>query len=411
MKRATHSCRGRFVPCFAWIALLPLVLTRVALGDSDAPIHYYDAAIGKTGAALKSALQSIIRNQTVIPYTASTTDTWDALKVLDEDPLNSTNVVLIYSGLTHPKSDQYNGSTGSWDREHLWPQSFGIVALNSNSRAKTDLFNLRPIDTIVNSVRGNKYYDISTPPISTRPDAPGSSYDSNSWEPRDADKGPIARGMFYMAVRYDGSDADVPDLELSDSPDSATYRFGKLTTLLAWHRQFIVGASERQRNQTIYSLYQHNRNPFIDHSDFAEMVFLGLSPNQAWKDTNFSAPELATPSVGGDTADPEGDGLSNLLEYVFNRDPRQADSASVVTASVTSQGGTYSLSISYPHNRNATDVSVSYETSADLQTWTSAPGQIVSQVITSAETERITIQLPASTLPYAVRLRATKLGP
>ena len=76
-----------------------------------------------------------------------------------------------------------------------------------------------------------------------------------------------------MAVRYDGTDADVPDLELSDSPNSAQYRFGKLTTALAWHRQFAVAAPERQRNGRIYSDYQHNRNPFIDHPDYAEMVF------------------------------------------------------------------------------------------------------------------------------------------
>ena len=52
-------------------------------------------------------------------------------------PANSNNVVLIYSGFTVPKSEQYNGNTGTWDREHLWPQSYGIVALSANSRAKS----------------------------------------------------------------------------------------------------------------------------------------------------------------------------------------------------------------------------------------------------------------------------------
>ena len=111
----------------------------------------------------------------MIPYTSTATDTWDALKLLDEAPANPLNVVLIYSGFSVPKSEQYNGTTGTWDREHLWPQSFGLVALNSNSRAKSDLFNLRPIDLNVNSSRGNKYYDYSTPPVFSHPEAQGST--------------------------------------------------------------------------------------------------------------------------------------------------------------------------------------------------------------------------------------------
>ncbi|HEX8280834.1 MAG TPA: endonuclease, partial [Chthoniobacterales bacterium] len=213
-----HLSRSCAALAAAQLLLSAFFTAQPLQAESDAPIHYYDAAIGKTGPALKAALQSIIRNHTVIPYTAATTDTWDALKVLDQDPLDADSVLLIYSGLTALKSEQYTGSVGTWEREHLWPQSYGITALSSSSRAMKDLFNLRPIDRNVNGSRGNKFYDISTAPFSMHPEASGSTYDSNSWEARAADKGAIARSMFYMAVRYDGSDSDVPDLELSDSP-------------------------------------------------------------------------------------------------------------------------------------------------------------------------------------------------
>jgi len=391
--------------------LAAFLLARSALAESDAPLHYYDSAIGQTGAALKSALQSIIRNQTVIPYTAVSTDTWDAVKLLDQDPFDPLDILLIYSGFSVPKSEQSNGSTGTWARDHLWPQSYGITAWNGNSRAKSDLFNLRPIDTNVNSSRGNKYYDYSTTPISTHPEAPGSSADPNSWEPRDADKGAVARAMFYMAVRYDGTDPDVPDLELSDSPNAAQYRFGKLTTVSAWHRQFPVAAPEQERNQRIYSDYQHNRNPFIDHPDYAEMVFYGISPGQAWRRTRFTDPELADPSMSGDAADPDGDGVKNLLEYVFNRDPWQPEPTPAITVSVTSQGGSYHLFVSFPHNRNATDVAVSYEASSDLQTWTPVTPAVVSNIVLSSENEQITRRFPAPAPTYFVRIRATRASP
>jgi hypothetical protein len=157
------------------LVLLAALLAVRAFAQSDPPLHYYDTTIGQTGAALKSALHEIIKGHTVLPYTSTATDTWDALMDLDEAPSDPASVVLIYSG------------AGKWDREHLWPQSYGLVATSANSRAKTDLFNLRPIDYTANATRGNLYYDTTTTPFRTIPEAPGSSYDTNSWEPRDPD--------------------------------------------------------------------------------------------------------------------------------------------------------------------------------------------------------------------------------
>lgn len=389
-------------------ALAFLFLGNCVLAQSGAPWHYYDAAIGKTGAELKAALQIIISNHTVIPYTSTATDTWDAVKVLDEAPTNSLDVILVYCGIAAPKADQYTGPTGTWAREHLWPQSFGLIALNPNSKGRSDLFILRPIDNNVNSSRGNKYFDYSTSPASTHLEAPGSTYDTNSWEPPAAEKGVIARALFYMAVRYDGSDPDVPDLELSDFPDSALYRFGKLSTELAWHRLFVVAPAERQRNERIYSDYQHNRNPFVDHPEYASMVFLGASAGQAWSETNFTDAEMADESISGDSADPDGDGVSNLLEYVYNGDPWQPEHSLAPTVSVSSQGIGHNLLLSYSHNRNATDVTLTYESSTDLATWTAAPSEVLSAIVTSSETEQVTVNFPTTALAYFVRVRASR---
>ena len=218
-----------------WLSVLAVLLavSLRAFAQSAPPVRYYDTGIGKTGGTLKGALHEIIKGHTVLPYTSTSTDTWDAVMMLDEDPLDSASVVLIYSGLTNLKTNNYTGGVGvgKWDREHLFPQSFGLVALSASSRAKTDVFNLRPIEYTVNSTRNNLFYDTTTTPFHTMAGAPGSSYDSDSWEPREEDKGIVARAAFYMATRYDGTDADVPDLELSDTPDAATYHFGKLSTL------------------------------------------------------------------------------------------------------------------------------------------------------------------------------------
>ena len=46
----------------------------------------------------------------------------------------------------------------------------------------------------------------------------------------------------------------------------------KLSTLLEWNKLNPVDEFEIQRNNRIYE-YQGNRNPYIDHSELASVVF------------------------------------------------------------------------------------------------------------------------------------------
>lgn len=60
-----------------------------------------------------------------VPYTStSSTDVWDALRVLDRDISNSSNVWLLYANRTEPYAT--NGATTGWNREHLIPRSYGL---------------------------------------------------------------------------------------------------------------------------------------------------------------------------------------------------------------------------------------------------------------------------------------------
>jgi Glycosyl hydrolase family 53 len=52
----------------------------------------------------------------------------------------------------------------------------------------------------------------------------------------------------------------------------------------------------------------------------------------AWQATAFSALELADPAVSGDEADPDRDGLKNVLEFAFGTNPRSADLSASVAA-------------------------------------------------------------------------------
>jgi len=385
-----------------------LLLTFGCRAQYDAPTGYYDSALGKTSTALKTSLHSIVATHTVLPYTSTQPDVWDALKALDEDPADTTSVILIYSGLDALKANQYtgsNGTTGTWDREHLWPQSFGLVVYGDNAPPKTDIFNLRPIDPTINSTRNNRYYDFSTAPVSTKTLAPGSDYDSDSWCPRAEDRGQIARSIFYMTVVYDGTYTNAPTLTLSDTPNASTYTFGKLSTLLLWNRQYPVNTSERKRNQAVYDNWQHNRNPFIDNHYYADMIFLGATAEQSWKNAAFTTSELADSTVSGDSADPDGDGISNLVEYAENLSPKTANSLSSLETVQTSGS---SLLLTHRKNRWATDLTFSYQVSTDLQTWTTVTPSTTSTSHLDIDTDQVTASVPMSGPREFIRLVITQ---
>ena len=98
-------------------------------------------------------------------------------------------------------------------------------------------------------------------------------------------KGDVARMLFYMAVRYEGDNGE-PDLELVDEVNTYDLNeagkgyHGKLSILLEWHKEDPVDSFEINRNNIIYN-YQENRNPFIDHPEYVDMIWSGLTSTGA----------------------------------------------------------------------------------------------------------------------------------
>ena len=227
---------------------------------------YYDATQNKYGADLKSALHNIIKGHTEYSYS----ELWNILRDTDEDPNNTNNVILLYTGWSY---DKYNngGDPDEWNREHVWAKSHGDFG--TSPPAGTDVHHIRPTDVSVNSKRGNLDFDNGGTEYIDGDGATGCYYDDDSWEPRDAVKGDVARMMYYMVVRYEGEEGY--DLELVDYTPSTTGNdpvFGKQSTLYQWHWIDSVDDWERRRNDRIYNNWQHNRNPFIDHPEFADRL-------------------------------------------------------------------------------------------------------------------------------------------
>jgi endonuclease I len=297
------------------LACAILIGTLIVPLRADPPPGYYDSASGLSGASLKSALHDIIDGHTVIPYD----QLFPVLDVLWEDPANSANVILIYGGVSVAKTAM------TWNREHLWPRSRGVDDTGPDT---SDLFHIVPCDDDVNSQRSNLYFDNSSALdggiISPgHPEAPLTSRDSNSWEPPPNEKGDIARALFYMAVRYNGAEAETTDLELVNGTPSGP-QMAMLDTLLQWNAADPPDAAERTRNDRIFTDYQHNRNPFIDHPEWVSAIW-GSGPTQ------ILAQAIATDSTATESPLTTG----------------------VITVQLSAAAGTGGLSISFTVNGTA----------------------------------------------------------
>ncbi len=328
---------------------------------------YYSTINGQSGNVLKSALNGIIDNHTSLSYTPGV---WDAHKDLYEDPNNSDNIILFYSQDSVSKSTQ-SGSGGSgaeaFNREHLWPRSYGVGSSGSDN---TDLHHLVPTYAGVNSSRGNKYFDYSNSSLPGYDNpanslSPNCTANSDTFEPGDAQKGHVARAILYMATRYDY--LEIVNTPPSSPPSTSDSRMAQLSTLLDWNRKALPTVKEKNNNQKIYESYQYNRNPFIDFPEFADAIWVDGPSWGKWRLDYFSLEELNDLSISADSADPDSDGITNLMELAIYSDPKTKNESPPIEIDVIDNN----FLISFVRARNFENLNTNLilEKSTDLVNW------------------------------------------
>lgn len=96
-----------------------------------------------------------------------------------------------------------------------------------------------------------------------------------------------------------------------------------------------------------------------------------------WRNDHFSPEELAVQIVSGASADPDRDGLPNLLEYALGTDPRAAATGAPFT--IQSEEGFWTFT--YRLADSATNVACQVERSSNLVDWTT--GGVTEEVVSS----------------------------
>jgi endonuclease G len=139
--------------------------------------------------------------------------------------------------------------------EHVVCQSW----FGEHEPMRGDIHHLFACESGCNSFRGNfPYFDFPDTEEVTR-EACGRREDIG-FEPG-AGKGPVARATLYFLLRY-------PKL-IGDSEHELTR--DRLPIILSWHEEDPVSDYELHRNYVIAGL-QGNRNPMIDHPDWARRI-------------------------------------------------------------------------------------------------------------------------------------------
>jgi len=129
------------------LSLFFILCFQISQIASDCDDFYSSVNMQDSWDNIKTPLHDLIQSTHVH---VSYNDVWEGLKVLDADPSNSSYILTIYG--RKPELYSTKGVASGWNREHLWPRSYG---LGDGGMDHDDLHMLRAADWNVNAARSN----------------------------------------------------------------------------------------------------------------------------------------------------------------------------------------------------------------------------------------------------------------
>ena len=255
---------------------------------------YYEAADGKKGKALKTALHGIIHKHTNIGYDGL----YESYKKTDTRP--DGYVRDWYSNATYythvkDKAGSYKKEGDCYNREHSVPQSWFEDYGDANI-IKADIVHVVPTDGKINGMRSND-------PLANVGTVSGQSkngyskwgkcsvsgYSGQVFEPNDEIKGDMARIYFYMATCYENVvnkwNGNATASNVFNGTTYPAFTTWYLNMLMKWSKDDPIDAVEIARNNAVYG-EQKNRNPFVDYPGLEEYVW-GSKKDQAFSYDNY----------------------------------------------------------------------------------------------------------------------------
>lgn len=264
----------------------------------------------------------------------------------------------------------------SFNKEHVWPNSRGGGTVDN------DIHMARPTISSENSSRGNSFY------------VEGKNTQASGWDPYTAgytevSRGESARIIFYCMVANPSLNL-IDQNGLSSSESGYKTTMGKLSDLLKWNLSYAVTSREKNRNNGAEYL-QGNRNPFIDHPEYACKIWgntnsttksicggstisstVTLNKSTASIEVGTSVSLAATSSNGGTitwTTDNDNASLSSSTGSTINVVGAKAGTTTVTAKNTDGATATCKITITGQTEKikvNLTSVNLAIDESVDL---------------------------------------------
>ncbi len=270
--------------------------------------NYYDSLdTSKTGKAFRAELADLITD-THTKLTSYSDLEW-VFETADADPDREGYIIWFYTG-TSVKYNGFGGSTGATNREHVWPKDGG-AAFPEKDGPGADAHHLRPTEQQLNSTRGSiSFGEVPQTTGNIVKENGKTNYGATADElcyksggffyPAKGYRGATARILMYMQVRW----GDQYSLKfVTGQGDCKT--IGDIETLMKWHLEEPPTEAEKRRNEAVFAV-QGNRNPFIDHPEYASKIFCndGESYNSVLKQVVETYGDYGTGGTGTNPGTP-----------------------------------------------------------------------------------------------------------
>lgn len=341
---------------------------------------YYDTVDPSTPDSLRSTLHAVIDDHRRITWNSRGTDTWVMLEAADAEPGRRGWLRDLYQNSLYRA---LGGGYGDYDREHSWPKSYGFADYHAGNYPYSDGHALFIADSSYNRSRGNNVYgwcdndECELRPVEGGGEniVDGERDAAGTWQTWHGRRGDVARALMYLDVRYEGGEHGQtrrwePDLVLTDdraligaskSQDNLRLAYmGLRSVLVEWHRQDPPDARERARNDVI-AAFQGNRNPFVDHPEWAECLFAGVCGDEGGEPPGGDPwiSELHYDNAGGDVGEfveiggPAGVDLAGWTVVGYNgRDGRPYAEVALGGVIPAQGGGQGALAFDFPSMQN-----------------------------------------------------------
>jgi hypothetical protein len=145
---------------------------------------------------------------------------------------------------------------------------------------------------------------------------------------------------------------------------------------------------------------------FMKTAAVANAAIPTISPAE-WQSLRFSLIDQLNPAISGWNADPDGDGMNNLMEYALGRDPMGATRIWAPALSWHTIGANKYLKLSAPRC-GYSQATLSMEVSSNLQSWSAAATEVevlATNLDTLAARDRTAVS--GSSLKRFIRLKVS----